>query len=865
MTNKISERTRDRIKIHARYGGVLFLLLVMSGLAASPGCDWIPGRGINRTGDSNCTVNIDETLEGNQTFAADVIIDGELFGGSQLKIAGGVNITTGDINVTDGNVSAKNFFGNFDGNLSNFESICETSNATALPNNSVTDEWADMGSNILLLHYENSLTDDSGIVHTLATNNLTFSSTEFKLGSYSGNFTDSYINITPLTEFNSAELTLMTWFKHDTDAHMTIFAFGNNGGSDTQFLLSIGDFTGTCANELFGIGKNEGGVQDRICYTTTDRNELFDDTWHHIAMTGDGTEYKLYVDGVPKPITVGLGSNDGDVQFASINYTMFGGRYTTAILRTLTGFADETAIFNRSLSPNEINEIYNTQKSDQTYCLRNWWSWNSSEIVANSSVVVDGNLEVYGELSSGSPLLVSDSVEISKGLEVGKGITSTSSQYGIGLMVNDYSFVINRSDISGDATFNGTLHYICDFVNDPFIAVEEGMFLTVLSSADVDYTGGTGEITDVINSSCVHVDVGAGGNTVLADATSFKYQIYEHPSFAVLDNGVLHSKLGESDEARFHFFIPNGTGFHGFIIDDTAGADHHQAMTVDTDTYGFDGVVGINSFLRSSQAVVGKSSINLLLEADATNYDADSHVSMVDMRLIGETSADTDAWRIDPNFDHILHVGSADTIDLAYYDNTSTVVNVTQNFTTAGSATDMTLFENDDSIIYIGSMLNFSTISVSLDTDASQNLNFDYFYCNGTFEWVELSGVVDTTNGFTVSGTISFIIPDDFTACNRDLNDDAFTNTTNVTYVAIQRTRNFVVTDPVESLFSISGGSVQMILQNDMLMLNPVTAPPETCSASFEGALYFDSDVNRLCFCDGSNWLQVDDSTTGCS
>ena len=34
-----------------------------------------------------------------------------------------------------------------------------------------------------------------------------------------------------------------------------------------------------------------------IFITTKDRTELFDDNWHQVGFTADGTEYKLYLDG----------------------------------------------------------------------------------------------------------------------------------------------------------------------------------------------------------------------------------------------------------------------------------------------------------------------------------------------------------------------------------------------------------------------------------------------------------------------------------------------------------------------------------------------------------------------------------------
>ncbi len=45
------------------------------------------------------------------------------------------------------------------------------------------------------------------------------------------------------------------------------------------------------------------------------------------------------------------------------------------------------------------------------------------------------------------------------------------------------------------------------------------------------------------------------------------------------------------------------------------------------------------------------------------------------------------------------------------------------------------------------------------------------------------------------------------------------------------------------------------------------TAPPVACGAGVKGTLYFDTDINKLCICNGTNYVLVNDDTTatGCS
>lgn len=37
------------------------------------------------------------------------------------------------------------------------------------------------------------------------------------------------------------------------------------------------------------------------------------------------------------------------------------------------------------------------------------------------------------------------------------------------------------------------------------------------------------------------------------------------------------------------------------------------------------------------------------------------------------------------------------------------------------------------------------------------------------------------------------------------------------------------------------------------------------CAGGTAGGMYYDTDVNELCICNGTSWLEVSDMSTGCS
>jgi len=63
---------------------------------------------------------------------------------------------------------------------------------------------------------------------------------------------------------------------------------------------------------------------------------------------------------------------------------------------------------------------------------------------------------------------------------------------------------------------------------------------------------------------------------------------------------------------------------------------------------------------------------------------------------------------------------------------------------------------------------------------------------------------------------------------------------------------------------TVAAGSTTVL---GTLILPIASAPPAACAAGTKGAVYYDSDINKLCLCNATNYVLVnDDSTTaGCS
>ena len=63
---------------------------------------------------------------------------------------------------------------------------------------------------------------------------------------------------------------------------------------------------------------------------------------------------------------------------------------------------------------------------------------------------------------------------------------------------------------------------------------------------------------------------------------------------------------------------------------------------------------------------------------------------------------------------------------------------------------------------------------------------------------------------------------------------------------------------------TVAAGSTTVL---GTLILPIASAPPAACAAGTKGAVYYDSDINKLCICNATNYVLANDdsTTTGCS
>ena len=478
----------------------------------------------------------------------------------------------------------------------------------------------------------------------------------------------------------------------------------------------------------------------------------------------------------------------------------------------------------------------------------------TNQVLTTGGTLTEGSISV-GTLSPSASFSGAGDIYTTGGIKAMEGLFAEAQKYGAGLEVLDWDVAMTRTNLPfGDATLTASTQVITD-ARASFTSAYENQFLRVISS-DPSFTGATGEITEVLTSTTLVLSFATAGGDAIVDATDVAYVIYPHPLFFVGDNGAISASVGIDPDAKFEVHIEDGQGFHGFYVEDNAGIDQHQGLTVDTDTLGFDGIVGHNIYMESSVASTSDSLATTSLEINADNYTT-SDLRFIDVSLIGSgTNNDIDVIHVqglDPT-DHLMHIGQPNTIERAYYDDgDGTTVDATTAFTSQG--TDETIFENDNSIIYVANETEeFTFVGLAFSTESNRNINAEYYYCAGDNDWKALTGVTDTTDGCKTSGSISFPNPADRGLCDEEIDSTAFADTTDRAYIAIKRTRdNWSGDYPIENLVSIGGAEY---LYMDSYGTKPIgsAGAPYACTASQAGMSYYDSTAVALLWCDGATW-----------
>lgn len=175
------------------------------------------------------------------------------------------------------------------------------------------------------------------------------------------NGTSAYVDTTNNNDLFTSNGTVSGWVKTTNDSN-DMFWSANDTNDTAWFAIALGDgATNYLTNEIVTIitGNTTTSTVNRVGFTDTDRNILFDGNWHHIAVTA-GDVYEIYIDGVPRTVTTGYGSNNGSfTDITGLDNTRLGARdYNSGgPADYFDGVIDEVRIYDRALDESEIRRL----------------------------------------------------------------------------------------------------------------------------------------------------------------------------------------------------------------------------------------------------------------------------------------------------------------------------------------------------------------------------------------------------------------------------------------------------------------------------------------------------------------------------
>lgn len=210
--------------------------------------------------------------------------------------------------------------------------------------------------------YDNHVTDISGAGNHGAAVGAVWAQDAKRGGVFQFSSSNQFIRVTNSDSLNPARITLAAWIKTSRQDDTWRLVFGKSWSAG--YVLGVGGgytagstFRGKAIAEIAMKLNNYRG-------TTSSDRVITDGQWHHIVATYDGAEERCYVDGLPQQqvarwagsvpanehdLTLGINLADPDPQHNEVGVSF-------------DGWIDEPMIWNRALSPEEVDFLFRSQR-----------------------------------------------------------------------------------------------------------------------------------------------------------------------------------------------------------------------------------------------------------------------------------------------------------------------------------------------------------------------------------------------------------------------------------------------------------------------------------------------------------------------
>lgn len=196
---------------------------------------------------------------------------------------------------------------------------------------------------------------------------------------FSFNGADTTVSVSTSTTVNvTSAITLAVWVRTSAtnDASGIVYKVASNSGYKMSF-----DVSGGVRADFY----NDASAISPI-YSATN---VEDNNWHFVVATYDGSTAKIYVDGV-----VGGTAPTGSGYVTGTNNTntsLVIGNDSSAVNRYYNGLLDDVRVYNRALTSNEIQRIYESSRFARYFAIENICRTNNSSNAINSTAPCTGS------------------------------------------------------------------------------------------------------------------------------------------------------------------------------------------------------------------------------------------------------------------------------------------------------------------------------------------------------------------------------------------------------------------------------------------------------------------------------------------
>ncbi len=369
---------------------------------------------------------------------------------------------------------------------------------------------------------------------------------------------NDYVEVQRSTSLDSinSQTTIEVWIKSPLTTRGTIIEKWLYNPTDDRSYVLTAETDGTIKLLLSSNGlypSNSGNLSSA--------NKVLPDTWTHIAVTSDGTNMKMYINGVLDPSTAtspsgGIYSSGANIHFGAWQYATNG---KTAYFK---GIMDEVKLYNYAFSASEILANYNADNSSSDTTAPVISAISTSDITSSTTSIAwttneksDTQIEYGITTSYGKNTTLSSTLATSH-LQTLSNLTPNTL----------YHYRVKSSDASGNETISTdqtftTLNSVPSIPQTLTSTVGDGTaslsWLTPISNGGSAITGykvyrGTSSGSEIFlanSSSLSYTDPTA------LNGTTYYYQI------------TAQNSIGESDRSNETIAIPQATRIQGTVSD----------------------------------------------------------------------------------------------------------------------------------------------------------------------------------------------------------------------------------------------------------------------------------------------------------